>query len=372
MDEFIFVLLAGLLMIGILLIAWGVPGQEGVNGTQVIIEDPFSIGIFPKDVPRQVSFGDFKVSYAVDSKVIESKTNVEVKGKDKFSMSGMIDQDMSMVTGGFLTIHVRETNKQGDLVISVNGKEVFSQAVTVGKVEIPLQKEDLKDYNIIEITTAKSGWKFWSTPVYELDTVEFGANFYGNIAKAEEFHVYPEDLRSFRSGEVSFRLKEYSGSGDLMISINGHRIYKGQPSLNFYQSFNQYDVGLVQGINSISFSAESGASYDVADALLTIIREESAKKSRSFDFTVGNSWNEDLEGTVSFYISDADYAGNLLVTITDTGGNKHPTEAIQSYSIEQTKTINFDKDYVDRGKNTVTFEATSGNFVISNVEVSGK
>ncbi len=372
MDEFIFVLLAGLLMIGILLVAWGEPGENGVNGTEVLIENPFSIGMFPKDVPRQESIGDFKVSYAVGSEVIETKNDIEVKGKDDFSMTVTLDQDMSMVTGGFMTVYVRETNQKGELVVILNGNEVFNQETTVGKVEIPVDKGFLKDYNVIEVKTSSSGWNLFSKPYYELDKIEFGVNFYGNLQKVEEFHVYPEELSRFRNGEISFRLKEQSGDGDLIISINGHRIYKGQPSLNFYQSFDQYDVGLTHGLNSISFKAESGSTYDITDAVLTIIREEKATKSRSFDFTVGNSWNDNLEGEVSFRITDADYQGNLLVTITDTAGHKHPTEAFQSYSVGETKTVSFNKDYVDRGKNTVTFEATDGNFVISNVEINAK
>lgn len=372
MDEFIFVLLAGLFMIGILLIAWGTPGQEG-DGIGVIVKNPFSIGIFPKDVARQVSFGDFKVSYAIGSDVIETKKDVTVEGKEKLSVSATIDQDMSMVTGGFLTIYVRKTNQKGSLIVKVNEKEVFNQKVTVGKIEIPIEKEDLKDYNIIEISVSSPGLMFWVKPFYELDKVEVGANFYGNLEKVEEFQVYPEELRDFRSAEVSFKLKDYSGEGDLLVSVNNYRIYKGQPSLDFHQSFDQYDVGLIQGLNSISFTAESGSSYEIADSLLTIIRQESAKKSRSFDFTVSSSeYNDDLEGSISFLISDTDYKGNLLVTITDATGDKHPMEAFQSYSINQTKKVDFSNDHVDLGKNVVTFEATDGNFVLSNVEVKSR
>ena len=372
MDEFIFVLLAGLIFIGVLIVVWGVPGEEGVNGNQTIISEPFSIGMFPKDVARQVSIGDFKVSYAVGSGVLEAKRDVSVSSKEKFSMSGAIDQDMSVVTGGFLNVYVRETNQQGNLIVKVNGKEVFNQRVTAGKIEIPLQKEDLTDYNIIEVSASGAGWKFWVTPYYKIDRVEFGASFYGNLAKTEEFQVYPDELNNFRSAEVSFKLKDYSGDGDMIISINSRRIFSGQPNLDFHQSFIQYDVGLTRGLSSISFSAESGASYDIGDAVVSIIREESATKSKSFGFTVGNSWNDNLDGTISFYISDTDYKGNLMVTITDTAGNKHPAEVFQSYSIGQTKKIDINKDYVDRGNNTVTFEATAGNFVLSNVEIKGK
>jgi hypothetical protein len=371
MDEFIFVLLAGLLMIAILLIAWGVP-EEGVdeNGTQIIIEDPFSIGVFPTTVPRQISFGDFEVSYAIGSEVIESKRDIEIRGRETFSMSGEIIQDMDMVTGGFITIYVRETNGEGSLVVTVNGEEVFNQVVTVGKVEVPLDKEELSDYNIIEISTQKSAWKFWAKSYYKIDKIDFGANFYGNVAKTEEFHIYPEELRDFVTAEIGFRLNQAQGDGDLMISINGNRLFKGRPSLDFHHSFTQHEAGLTNGLNSISFSTESGGKYEIEDSVLTIIRSESAKKSRSFDFTVGRSYNDNLEGEISFYISDTDYRGNLIITITDTSGNKHPVEAIQSYASGQTKKVNFNNDHVNSGDNIVTFEATDGSFVISNVEIS--
>jgi len=286
-------------------------------------------------------------------------------------MNGMIEQDLNMVTGGFLAIYVKETNQEGSLVIKVNGNEVFNQKVTVGKIGVPIDKEMLNNYNVIEISCLDSNENF--STVYKLDKVDFGINFYGNLEKIEKFQVYPEELRSFRSAEISFKLNDYSGEGDLIIGINSHRIYKGQPSLDFHQPFNQYDVGLTSGINSISFASESGSSYDIEDSVLSIIREESAAKSRSFDFTVSDiDYNDNLEGKISFYISETDYMGNLLVTITDSSGNKHPSEAIQSYSTGETKTIDFDNNFVNTGTNKVTFEATDGNFVISNVEIGPK
>jgi len=362
-------------MISILLIAWGIPpeGEGNITNGVMKIESPFSIGMFPKDVARQIPIGDFKVSYAVGSEIIETKRDVSIKGKEGFLMNEMIEQDLNMVTSGFLTIYIKQTNQEGNLIIKVNGKEVFNQKVNIGKVDIPIEKNDLKDYNIVEISCGSSGWKFWVKPFYNLDKVDFGINFYGNLEKIEKFQVYPEELRSFRSAEISFKLNDYSGEGDLIIGINSHRIYKGQPSLDFHQSFNQYDVGLTSGINSISFASESGSSYDIEDSVLSIIREESAAKSRSFDFTVSDiDYNDNLEGKISFYISETDYMGNLLVTITDSSGNKHPSEAIQSYSTGETKTIDFDNNFVNTGTNKVTFEATDGNFVISNVEIGPK
>jgi len=291
----------------------------------------------------------------------------------------MIDQDFSLVTGGYLRIIVDETNQESNLVVKVNGEEVFNQKVTEGLIEIPIKKDYLEGYNSVKISASRSGWKFWVKPFYKLDVVEFYINFYGNLEKVEEFQVYPDELGgNFKTGEVYFKLKDYSGGGDLIISVNNYRIYKGTPgSLEFHQSFDQSDVGLVHGLNTISFAAESGANYEIGDCILTIIRGESGRKSRSFDFVVSASdYNDNLEGTISFYISDTDYTGNLLVTITDTAGNKHPTETIQetiqSYSIGKTIKVDFNKDYVNIGTNTMTFEATAGNFVLSNVEVKAR
>ncbi|MEM5793026.1 MAG: hypothetical protein QXY45_01530 [Candidatus Aenigmatarchaeota archaeon] len=372
MDEFIFVLLAGLLMIGVLLVAWGTPGQEGINGTQVLIENPFSIGVFPKDVSRIVPLGDFKISQAVGSNIFETKRDAYITSKEKYTMSATIDQDLSMVTSGFINIYVRDTNKEGGLIVIVNGKEIFNQIVNFGKIEIPINKEDMSSYNVVEITCSKPGWKFWVKPYYKLDKVEVGANFYGNLQKTEQFQVFPEELRNFRSAEVFFKLAQYSGDGEMTISINGYRIYKGQPSLDFHQSFDQYQVGLRQGLNTISFTADSGATFEIRDAGISIVRSETAQTSRSFEFTVGNSWDEELRGTISFRITDTDYGGNLLVTITDGNGMKHPTEAFQSYRVGETKTIDIDKNVVTRGKNIITFEASGGNFVISNLEIKPK
>lgn len=375
MDEFIFVLLAGLLMIAVMLIAWGVPPEGAGNATQggvTKIENPFSIGSFPKDVARQISFGDFKVSYSLGSTILETKRSIEIDEGRVFSMGGIVEQDISMLTGGFINIFVRETNSEGKLIVKVNGQEVFNQMVNPGKIEIPLSKEIMREYNTVEITTKKnSALKFWVKSSYKIDRIDFGANFYGNLGKDELFQIYPEELRNFRSAELGFRLKSYSGAGDLSISINNRRIFKGQPSLDFHQSFNQYEAGLSTGANTISFSTEAGSTYELENVVISIIRTETAKKSRTFDFTVTKTdYGEKLRGLIKFYISDTDNRGNLILTITDSSGKVHPLETIQSYSIGQTKTVEFDDNEVDVGVNKLTFEVGGeGNFVISNVEI---
>ncbi len=375
MDEFVYVLMAGMLFIMVMLLWVGMSPEGEDNITDVTqITGAFSIGSYPKDIPRYIRIGDFTVSYAVGSEVIKTGRNVEVKKgltqNKPYTMSGEIEQNTDLVTSGFVVISVLNTNSQGNLIVKINDEKVFDQVVRPGKIEIPLDKNVLKDYNVVEISCSHPSWKFWSSTVYSIDKVEMGINFYGNLQKSESFLVYEDELKDFKSAEVSFRMDDFKGEGDIIISINDVMIFKGEPSLRFNQMFDALDVRLGPGINTISFSAESGASYDIEDAEIIIIHEEPGRKTRSFDFDVSSSQYDNLEGEIEFYIGDSNHLGSLLITITDAGGNRHPTETIQSYSVGETITVEFDETYVDIGTNTVTFEASGdGSFVLSNVEI---
>ena len=162
-DEFAFVLLAGLVMIIVMLLIWGIPSEEtGQNITEGNITAPFVVGSQPQDVPRTIRIGDFSVSYAAGSKIINEQNNVKIeKGMfnnkyHKYSVA--IDEDMDPVTGGYVIIYVLDTNSLGDLVLKVNNNVVYSQKIEAGEINIPIDKTYLLSYNIIEISTTGPGW----------------------------------------------------------------------------------------------------------------------------------------------------------------------------------------------------------------------
>src|SRR4030067_1850295 len=102
MDEFVYVLLAGLALIVVAIFVWGgeTPSDQILNNTSVV--SPFSIGAFPQDVPRHIRIGDFKVSYSVVSEDIKTDRAVLVKkgsfGEDYHTMSVNVDQELSSIT----------------------------------------------------------------------------------------------------------------------------------------------------------------------------------------------------------------------------------------------------------------------------------
>jgi hypothetical protein len=376
-DEFAFVLLAGLIMIVVMLIIWGVPSEVTENVTENV-SGIFVVGARPQDVPRSIRIGDFPVSYALGSKVLMENKNIEVKKgmfENKYHKTSVgIEQDMDSVTGAFFVVDVLDTNSGGNLVIKFNDQVIFDQKVQTGEVNVPIDKSYLKSYNIIEISTSSPGWKFWSSSFYYMDRLKFGINYFGNQEKHESFTVYENELQSFKRGEVNLYVENAEGDGDLIIDINGHRVYKGRAIGQLVQPFQIFDVGLVRGVNTISFFTEKGATYEIEDAEVIITHTETGQKTRSVSFNIDSSEYQKLKtkrGAIEFYILDSNYLGSLLVTITDSAGVRHATQTIQSYSIGQLQSVMFDSSYVRVGKNTVTFEASGeGSFVLSNFEVN--
>jgi len=378
-DEFAFVLLAGLIMIIVMLLIWGIPSEEtGTNITEGNITAPFVVGSQPQDVPRTIRIGDFSVSYAAGSKIINEQNNVKIeKGMfnnkyHKYSVA--IDEDMDSVTGGYVIIDVLDTNSLGDLVLKVNNRVVYDQKFEAGEINIAIDKVYLLSYNIIEVSTTGPGWQFWTSSFYYMDKIKFGINYYGNLQKQETFTVYDNELQNFKSGSVNFYVMNAEGSGNLMIDINEHNIYKGQAAGDVNKPFSIFDVGLIRGQNTVAFSTEKGTAYNIDDAAIVITHTETGQKTRYVSFDVDSSAYQRLKtkkGTIKFYIIDSNNLGSLLVTIRDSAGNKHPTTTIQSYSVGQLQTITFDSSYVRVGKNTVIFEsAGDGSFVLSNLQIS--
>ena len=114
-DEFFFVLIAGLLMLVVMLIYWGSPEEAEENATDVEdLEGKFTIGTERTETPSITRFGDFTVSYAMGSDVIKTRKNIEIKKSiisNKYeTVSGSITEDMSSITSGFVTIDILDTS----------------------------------------------------------------------------------------------------------------------------------------------------------------------------------------------------------------------------------------------------------------------
>jgi hypothetical protein len=231
-----------------------------------------------KEVSRTVYIGDFTISFTKGEEVIKTERDVEIKKSlsedKKFSMSARIEQDMNLVTEGKITLDIFYTNYEGNLVVKFNNEVVYDDRVMPGELIIPVQKKLLKPYNVIEISSSRPWWKFWTASVYQFERVEFSIDMFGDIKKTEVFEVFRDEITNFVEGTVDFYVNSYDGPGDLTVSINDYKIYEGRRRGHFSLSFNFADVGLVKGLNTITFSTEEGTTYEIEKAKIIIVHTE--------------------------------------------------------------------------------------------------
>jgi len=378
-DEFLFVLIAGLLMIVVMLIYWGNPEEAEENATDIEdLEGKFTVGTERTETPTITRFGDFTVSYALGSDVIKTRKNIEIKKSivsNKYeTVSGSVTEDMNTITSGFVTIDILDTNSAGKLIVKVNGHVVHNEVAYPGRLDISVDKSYLKEYNVVEISSSNPGLRIWSSSVYQIEKVDFGINFFGNKEMFETFRIDRYELENFDYAELSFEVDNHEGIGDLLIKINNHKLFKGEPERKFEQRFDKYDVGLVSGQNTISFSTEKGSTYELEDVTLYIVYEEESTTKKTFSFKIISSEYNQLKsekGKIEFYIVDTNYLGNLKVYTKDTDGNTHHLATIEDYEEDEYETVYYDYNDVDIGTNKLIFEATSdGEFTLSNLEIT--
>jgi len=249
-----------------------VESQEGGEVTiplTIKVKAPTEEGM--KEVSRTVYVGDFIVSYAQGTEVVKTERNIEV-GKTTISTS--IERDLDLVTEGSLILNIIYTNNEGDLVVKFNNEVVYDDSHMPGEVVITLSKSLLESYNVIEISTSKPWWKFWTDSVYRIEKMEFRINYFGDIEREQTFEVYRDELTNFKEGIVSFYVNSYEGPGHLKVGINGYTLYDGSRRGSFELSFDFAEVGLARGLNTISFSTEKETSYEIERAKIIIIHEE--------------------------------------------------------------------------------------------------
>jgi len=359
-DEFAFVLLAGLVIIIIMLFAWGVPSQaetpvvspdsislainkgssksvlleinvtsksvtltskgtiadwvefsdnnfesEGLSNVEIkvivphgteerdyfgsiIVESseggkvtiPLSVKVISetevasKEISRTEYIGDFDVTFAEGKEIVKSERNIEVRGGGKTTLTAYITRNLDTITDSTIIIDVAYSNNEGNLVVKLNNKIIYDQKILPGEIIIPVDKEILSSYNVIEISTSTSGWKFWTTSIYNIDKFEFTVDYFGEMGKIEPFNVYREELMGFKEGRLEFNIKNYEGDGKLTVRINDYIIFDGRRRGYVLLTFNYVDVGLIKGSNTISFDTEAGSSYSIENAKIILVHEE--------------------------------------------------------------------------------------------------
>jgi len=221
---------------------------------------------------------NFVVRYAAGTDIVSEKRDFRVeKGlfTDKYmKFAGIIsDSTMPILTGGYIYLVVDDTNYLGNLIVDLNGNEVFNDKADVGQVPIDLDLTQLQKGNVITIKAASPGWNFWTNNFYQIADAKFGIYYEGISFKDFTFTIDSNDINNFKEGRLSFVVSDYDPAqlNDMTIKINDNVIFSGVPTLTYFTTTFGSSV-LNVGENKISFSVERGSFYDLQHATLTIAR----------------------------------------------------------------------------------------------------
>ncbi len=230
------------------------------------------------NVPNAIRLGDFTVSYLVGSDVVGEQDSIRVS-KGYFSSSPISftatvpDNELGILTDGFIQIFVETSNTDGNLFVDFNGQRVYSNTISTGEIDIPINASTIHKYNSVVLSADNPGIKFWEETNYNIKFAKFGVDFNGINSKTLTFSLSSTDLNNFNFGSLSFQVKSYNPNslGPMLVQINGVTFFNDVPTLTYFSRSFGNEIPLYNGNNTISFSVSSAASYQLANVVLTIV-----------------------------------------------------------------------------------------------------
>lgn len=233
--------------------------------------------VIPADnVRRVLGPEDFVVRYSVGTETVSEKKSFTVqKGlfTDNYKrfVGVLTDEQFSTVKGGFIDIIVDDTNFAENLIVEFNGEEVYNDKPDLGKLTINLDEAQIQKTNTVVIKAASPGWRFWRTNSYDINDAKFGIDYQGISFKDLSFSLTSTEVDNFKYGILSFRITDYNANllNNMVIKINDQTLFRGVPTLNYFSKTFGTEISL-RTDNTISFSLEKDAFYELADVTLKI------------------------------------------------------------------------------------------------------
>jgi hypothetical protein len=337
MSDFIPVLAAGLVLLAILFIFFGgiqiVPTQpphRGGFGEEEISSPPPVSGTigFPQESIRYIPIAsDFSVSFESGEKAVAALRNSSVEN----GVFGKVDRQVSFdvpdqqdISSARIKFNVTNTNLYGNLVVSVNGETLFNNYSLIGKAEVPVNISRLKpENNILRLEASSSSWRIWAPTAYVFDADAL-INYYSLKSKSFDF-LLDGGMQTISGGRLVLTISKKEGSGNLIASVNGVEIYRGNDSRLIVADFPA--TYLAQGkSNALQLFSEKGAKYDISSAEILLFYQPVFKTQLLYYNLTSGQYREFDSKNVSLGFGIRKISGDvvsILIKVTDGAGGTH-------------------------------------------------
>ncbi len=253
-----------------------VQSREGRDEVEVTVV----VSAFKRVTSRTLGIGDFKVSYLSGSRNLDSQGETFVSKSYLFekplNLVGIVnEEELPVLVGGTVSFIVEDTNNYGPIIVTQNGREIFREVVGPGEVIVPLNITNMRRSNTITVRADAPGIFFWAENLYSIRDVSLDISYEGSVPKVFNFTLAPEEYKKFDRVQITYNVKGATPSlPPLKISLNGQTLYSNTPPLTtFNQQFSRDVFGNIINVgekNTLKFSFDQEASYDLADATLVV------------------------------------------------------------------------------------------------------
>jgi hypothetical protein len=319
MDDFVYVLIAGLVLLAIALLAFNLMGISAPTGSDTLNITSFSLGeIGVSDTSSTTTdLGDFTVGETnTDSLDYQPQVTVTASIFGGSGHSATLDiPDYLLGTAKNIWIRYNvheESGEYGDLVIKWNGKELYNGMMDRGDKEVFIAKGLVSTKNTLDIYAEHNPVFFWATATYVLRDLDVQIE-YGDI-KAIPFTISQAQKETFQKGEATF---DADGSGDLVAKVNGIEIFRGEADGETTLEFDLFDTQISLGNNVLSLAVEDGT-YTLSGAYLKIYTSSrESVKVREFTLTPEqyDLLSTSYRGKITMDVLRIDQAGELQLRL---------------------------------------------------------
>lgn len=226
---------------------------------------------------RQIEpFEPFTIKYSPNVEVLDSKRDFEVFAtltqRNTVSLVGRIPKEkLDTIEEAYVYLKISETNKQGNLVVTLNGEKIFDSKAS-GLIKIPINKTE--EYLSVEIS-CKPSWMFWVKNYYKVEEAEIVVKYKSLSEKSFNFSLTQDEIKNFDHFEFSTLFKSYSTPiPKLIIKINGKIVYWEKPPLTLLNLNISKDISgaslYLDRENTITFEINEEGFFEFASASLTV------------------------------------------------------------------------------------------------------
>jgi hypothetical protein len=149
----------------------------------------------------------------------------------------------------------------GELIIKLNGKEIFNREIKGMAEPVRLPAEALSTDNVLEFEASSVGMVFWKVNEFILEDIKITADI-TEMAASESKSIFLVS-RSEKDNLDKATLMFHAGCqtenvGRLFVEVNGYEVFTGVPDCGQIRNYQFGPEKLVHGENVLRFKTEKG------------------------------------------------------------------------------------------------------------------